>query len=326
MAHVNGFYKGGAILEDPKRNKRVLRLKKLIVALLLCGIILPISICVVLFIRVYHLQDELDALTDELVSVAANPEQVIVNKKINLVMDETSDSELESRQTEEFANLGKKAEVEGADGDEASQTTKVYLTFDDGPSSNTAKILDLLQEYDVKATFFVTGKEQEEMLPLYNRIVEEGHVLAMHSYTHKYNEIYASDEAFWQDLEKLQNFLYQTTGTWPRYYRFPGGSSNHVSKTDMKRLTEELMEQEINYLDWNISSGDATGKALSGKQIADNVTKNVLQYETAVVLMHDAADKNSTVEGLRIMLDRFQEMDKVQVLPMSDEMEFVKHL
>ena len=91
---------------------------------------------------------------------------------------------------------------------------KVYLTFDDGPSGNTSRILDILAEYDVKATFFVVGKEEEQYQELYKRIVDEGHTLGMHSYSHKYDEIYQSVDSFAQDMSKLQEFLYETTGVW----------------------------------------------------------------------------------------------------------------
>ena len=112
-------------------------------------------------------------------------------------------------EVDEFKKTGN---AEEAVSEEDSSVRKVYLTFDDGPSSNTNRILDILADYDVKATFFVVGKEEEEYQALYNRIVEEGHTLAMHSYSHKYNEIYQSVESFSTDLSKLQEFLYDTTG------------------------------------------------------------------------------------------------------------------
>ena len=107
---------------------------------------------------------------------------------------------------------------------------KVYLTFDDGPSDHTAQILDILKKHKVKATFFVVGKETEHAKKMYQRIVLEGHTLAMHSYSHNYDQIYANVGAFSKDLMKLQKYLYDLTDVKPYIYRFPGGSSNHCAK------------------------------------------------------------------------------------------------
>ena len=88
----------------------------------------------------------------------------------------------------------------------------VYLTYDDGPSKNTPRILDVLKKYGVKATFFVIGKEDEESLALYKRIVDEGHTIAVHTYSHKYHDIYQSVDAYLEDFEKVENLIYNTTG------------------------------------------------------------------------------------------------------------------
>ena len=202
----------------------------------------------------------------------------------------------------------------------------VYLTFDDGPSSNTAAILDVLQAYDVKATFFVIGKTQPQYASLYQRIVDEGHTLGMHSFSHKYDEIYASEDAFWEDLSRLQEFLYDTTEVWPRFYRFPGGSSNQVSSIDIGGLARELTQQDIYYLDWNVSGGDATNKELTPRQIADNVVRDVKKYKTAVVLLHDTNDKTATVEALPLMIEELQGSGQVQFAAANDEMQLVQHL
>ena len=100
----------------------------------------------------------------------------------------------------------------------------------------TAQILDILSQYNVKATFFVTGKEDEASKILYRRIVDEGHTIALHSYSHRYSEIYESEEIFWEDINKLQNLLEETVGFRPTIMRFPGGSSNTASELAMKDL------------------------------------------------------------------------------------------
>lgn len=172
----------------------------------------------------------------------------------------------------------------------------------------------------------MTGKPQEKYKEMYQRIVEEGHTLGMHSYSHKYDEIYASEEAFEEDLSRLQDFLYDTTGVWSHFYRFPGGSSNQVSTVDMSELAAYMQQQDIYYLDWNVSSGDATGKKVKAQTLVDNVLTGVGKHQTAVVLLHDAANKNTTVEALPAIIEGIQAMDDTVLLPVSDDMEFVQHL
>ena len=113
----------------------------------------------------------------------------------------------------------------------------------------------------------------------------------MHSYSHKYNEIYESKESFAEDLTKLRDYLYEVTGVESRLYRFPGGSFNTVSQVDMGELIDYLAEQEITYFDWNVSSGDASGKTLSVEQIVDNCTENMDYYNNAFILLHDSKEK-----------------------------------
>lgn len=203
---------------------------------------------------------------------------------------------------------------------------KVYLTFDDGPSSNTGRILDILAEYDVKATFFVVGKTEEKYQSLYKRIVEEGHTLAMHSYSHKYNEIYQSRESYVEDLTKLQEFLYETTGVWCRYCRFPGGSSNTVSRVDMHELIEYLEGQDMTYFDWNVSSGDASSAYISPEAVVRNSTARLSEFQEAIILLHDAADKDSTVQALPGLIEKIQAMEDTTIVPITDETEPIHHI
>lgn len=299
------------------RTKRVATIKKLIIAFLIFGILIPIVLCILLFIKVEQLQRQVNEL-----SAARQVQQTRVSV---VSASETADLPQEKQQ---IVLPEQKAETKESQNSEiqTETVTKVYLTFDDGPSSNTDEILDILARYDVKATFFVTGKTQDVYIPLYQRIVEEGHTLGMHSFSHRYNEIYASKERFAEDLEQLQEFLYDTTGVWSRFYRFPGGSSNRVSEVPMEKLTDYLAQEDIYYLDWNVSCGDATGRSLRPQQIADNVTQNIGKYHTAVVLLHDASDKTSTVEALPLIIEKIQSMEQVEIVPVDDEMTMVQHL
>ena len=207
----------------------------------------------------------------------------------------------------------------------AEDLHKVYLTFDDGPSENTNAILDILDDYGIKATFFVTGKEDEASKAAYQRIVAEGHTIAMHSYSHKYSEIYASKEAFQEDFERIQNLIYDTTGVECHYYRFPGGSSNKVSNTDMSEFISYLNEQGITYYDWNVSSGDATSRAFTADELVENVMSDVVKYKTSVVLLHDATVKTTTVQALPAMIEALQQAGAM-ILPIDEDTTVIQHV
>jgi len=164
----------------------------------------------------------------------------------------------------------------------------IYLTFDDGPSAHTNRLLDVLKKYGVKVTFFVKGGTVYPQC--LTRAAAEGHTVAIHTYSHNYNQIYASDEAFMADLEATQNVIFQQTGQKAMLTRFPGGSSNTVSsaynKGIMTRLTKKLLELGYQYFDWNVDSKDAAG-AKTADEIFDNVVKGVGNRTNSVVLQHD---------------------------------------
>ena len=179
----------------------------------------------------------------------------------------------------------------------------VYLTFDDGPSPRTEEILNILKEKDVKATFFVIGREDEYSKSLMRRIVEEGHTIAMHSYTHNYKEIYVSVEAYLADMERLFNLVSETTGQTPTIFRFPGGSINAYNSGIYQDLIAEMLRRGFVPFDWNISSQDAAGKPLAAEVLTYNVTAGAGKLSRGVVLMHDAAAKATTVQALPGIID-----------------------
>ena len=163
----------------------------------------------------------------------------------------------------------------------------IYLTFDDGPSKYTSKLLDVLAEYNVKATFFVINSGYGSTL---RRIVDEGHSIGIHSATHEYKTIYASEEAFFADLEKMKGIIESKTGVKTYLMRFPGGSSNTVSSFNegiMTRLTAAVEERGYCYFDWNVSSGDA-GETKSTNQVYKNVISGVQKRDVSIVLQHDS--------------------------------------
>ena len=174
----------------------------------------------------------------------------------------------------------------------------IYLTFDDGPGPYTSRLLDTLALYNVKATFFVVGYKDN-----YNDIItreyNEGHTVGLHSYTHKYEVIYQSVEAYMNDLMLIKDKVKNLTNYDSYVIRFPGGSSNTVSKRYnvgiMTTLTSKVSELGFRYFDWNISSGDAGGTT-SSYQVYLNVINNLKENEPNVILMHDI--KSYTVDAI----------------------------
>jgi len=176
----------------------------------------------------------------------------------------------------------------------------IYLTFDDGPSSNTSKILDILKEQNIKATFFVVNYGSS-FDPVVQRIVNEGHTIALHSYTHNYKIIYASEEAYFDDLYNLKNKVKNTTGVDSNIIRFPGGTSNTISsfnKGIMTKLAIAVKEKGFHYFDWNVDSKDA-GSAKSSIDVYNNVMSGLILNKSNVVLMHDLSYNIKTVDALK---------------------------
>lgn len=299
---------------------KIMRLIKILVPM--C-ILMTFTICTVMLVLVANLGKKIDRLEDMLHSLQDGNQTALGSSLITV-----SDIDGNVVDGAEAADIAEAAELENRHVLDGSSNNagirKVYLTFDDGPGPNTDKILDILEQYGVKATFFVVGKEG--YAEQYRRIVEEGHTLGMHSYSHKYNEIYASLDAYKNDLNKLHDFLYELTGEDCNIVRFPGGSSNTISNVDMRELISYLNEENIVYYDWNVSSGDATGNYKNADRIAENVLENIEKYNNAVILFHDAAGKDSTVEALPIIIEKILESSDTVILPISSDTVKIQHL
>ena len=174
----------------------------------------------------------------------------------------------------------------------------IYLTFDDGPNSGTTNvILDILKEEGVKATFFVTNKGDDSLI---KREFDEGHTVALHTASHNYAQIYSSVDAYFQDLYSVQDRVKRITGEESKIIRFPGGSSNTVSRKYsagiMSTLTQEVLNRGFKYYDWNLSSGDA-GETTDPNGVYSNVVNNLSRDRVNMVLMHDI--KTYTRDALR---------------------------
>ena len=297
-------------------------------ALFLIGILCFILCVIHLVNRVKILENQIEKLSIEQVFAQAKTDEEIfdnttITPEVQTSEVQTSETQTSETQTSETESTTQAQPEETSVEEENSKI--VYLTFDDGPSSNTNAILDILKEYNVKATFFVNGKTDEISKEGYKRIVEEGHTLAMHSYTHVYKEVYASKEAFLEDVYRLQNYLFDLTGTKPIYYRFPGGSSNTISEMDMQIFIQALHEEGMEYFDWNVANGDGGNKELTTDQILTNVWNDIPKYEHSMILMHDSVQKGFTVEALPEMIKQLQEAGYT-ILPIDDTTPLIQHI
>jgi len=173
----------------------------------------------------------------------------------------------------------------------------VYLTFDDGPSTRTSEILDILYKEDIKATFFIIGKEGVKNKDLLKRMSEEGHTVGIHTYSHIYGSIYSSVESYLDDFHQTYQLIYGTTGVRPEVFRFPGGSINRYSAQDYEEIIAEMTRRGFAYYDWNASSGDANSNA-TAYSVYNNTVQSSEGKDRIILLMHDSISKSYTVAAL----------------------------
>ncbi len=204
----------------------------------------------------------------------------------------------------------------------------VYLTFDDGPSKNvTPRLLDILKENDVKATFFILDYSQDK-LPILKRMISEGHTIAVHGYSHKYSEIYKSEEAFMNNVYKLQEKIYDDTGYVTNIIRFPGGSSNTISKTYcpgvMTKIVKRLDAEGIVYVDWNVDSGDANGNGINADKLYNNSVNGLKKGRSNIILMHDSDVKTTTPDAVSRIIE-YGKKNGYTFLPLNESSATAHH-
>ncbi len=310
------------------RRRRVQRLKKCIVWMLLMAVTVPVVLCVALMIRLQSMNGTIEQLSVQLgalgSTVAAQQEQLaeLTGEWKSFGQGSPQDGGAGRELTGQ--RLETAVSEEAQDGQEAAH--RVYLTFDDGPSSYTEDILDILDRYEVKATFFVVGKETDSAKEALREIVNRGHTLGMHSYSHKYSELYASVEAFSEDFVRLQDYLEEVTGVRSTVYRFPGGSSNTVSSLNMGEFADYLDSRDVTFFDWNISSGDGGSVLCPVETLVKNATAGIAENTTSVILLHDSADKRTTVEALPIIIENILAMEDTVILPITEDTVPVQHI
>lgn len=248
-------------------------------------------------------------------------DEVLVDEKAELAK-EIANSEVISLSKEEFtpkAAIDEQAQKElliyrqnklkeqslGRGTKQSLLSKVVYLTFDDGPSSKvTGQILDILKEKDVKATFFVIGKNVQYEPDVLKRTFEEGHQIANHGYSHNYKLIYSNVDEFYKDLNKGHEAIKSILGEdyENNVYRFPGGSFGNKAK-----FKDKLAEIGYVYFDWNVLNGDAEGNNLTDQYLINRFNETSRGYNVIISLMHDTDAKSNTVRTLPGIIDGLKE-------------------
>ncbi len=384
-------YKQAVIENSLKvRSQRVKRIKAFIIGFVCFMAVVPTILCIILFVKVYALQNEVNNLKsgyigatfyndyDTLGSVGTitensnstleeidgtmynskdvNPKEVIredtkeqieesptlfskeepkateeevdseTNESISAIMDESSTIvELDDKEDRNQVDLDESIDDKVSNTTNLSSNKQVYLTFDDGPSKYTSDLLDLLNEYNVKVTFFVIGKTDKHSLEMYKRIVDEGHALGIHSYSHDYTNIYKSLENFDKDFTKLRDLLYDTTGYLTNIYRFPGGSANSIAKEKISMFIEYLNEKNVTYFDWNVVNGDGTSEAITKKDSYLSVINGIKVHKRSIVLLHDTDLKQATIESVEDILKTLIEHG-IEILPLDNSVKPIQQI
>lgn len=324
------------------RRRRIALYKKIIIYGFLTLTILPIFTSIFLFYKVSALEQKLDyALSEDggdyrnlrssrealLSNPSSNSKELADSTRTVLssanVEVSTEEEKTTSEDNEETVS-GKVEETTQTDAVLEQITKRVYLTFDDGPSIYTGQILDVLAANDVKATFFVIGRD-ERFYDYYKRIVDEGHTIGMHSYSHVYQNFYASAESFGEELTKLNDLIYDVTGVNSTIFRFPGGSSNNVAPLPIEDYIAYLNEHNINYYDWNSLSGDAVTSGLDPERLVNNIMNDVEKNQDSIVLMHDLQTTHTTVESLQLLIDTLKS-NGYEILPIDENTPLIQHV
>lgn len=275
------------------------RKKSLHIPLKIIAVLLVIGVCAFAALQTKKL-NETDSITAELNSqiAALQQENAELEEKVPAMILENGSFDYHNKYTDMKVDPipERSADVENA----------VYLTFDDGPSANTEKILDTLKSYGATATFFVIGGNIAGNEDIVQRIVDEGHTIGIHSYTHDYKTIYASVDSFLDDFYLAYTAVYDACGVYPTMFRFPGGSINSYNSQNYQEIIAEMIRRGFVYHDWSVSSEDSTGKTLTSDEIMNNVLTGVESSSHPIVLMHDGIEKTSTMQAVGSIVSSLQ--------------------
>lgn len=302
---------------DPNLSRR----RKILLGALALAVLLPTVCCIVLATREFRLCGELSAARAEIerLSAPAAPD-------VSGAPDDTPDSAPDGAAhpadppadaptpddaaqddtlpaAPEYQALYPDLYSEHPVGEQTVTEKVCYLTFDDGPSAQTPVILDILDKYQIKATFFVVGTKAQNLPDTLRDVAARGHTVGIHTNTHVYKDIYASVDAYLGDFYTVWQSVYELTGVKPEVFRFPGGSINQYNKGLYQPLIAEMLRRGFAYYDWNASAEDAVGKP-TAQSVVEQALKTKSQMP--IVLMHDGGYSTATAEGLPKIIEGFR--------------------
>lgn len=273
-------------------------------------------------------QQEVQNTTKTTKSETNNTPATIDNNKNTTNTTETQAKPTENKTNENKTQTNKVSENKTADSKTTTSNGKsiAYLTFDDGPSSITNSVLDILKKYNVKATFFVINSGSYNKTTL-QREVNEGHTIGLHAYDHNYAIAYKDDNSYLDGIDKLRAKVKADTGFDSHYIRFPGGSSNTISKRYskgiMSRITKTAKQRGYKYYDWNVDDDDA-GRARTADDCYNNVIKELRPNRSNIVLMHDFGTNKKILEALPRIIEYCQK-NGYKMLPIDDNTPEIHH-
>jgi peptidoglycan/xylan/chitin deacetylase (PgdA/CDA1 family) len=309
-----------------------MRKKPLVVLLIIaCILIFGLSCAVVIqninYSKLNKSYQQLEAKNKELTSSIEGLNSSIAS--LNSHVDKLN-KELKTERAKVEEQKKKNGSSSGSSSSSHSSSSGVvktaYLTFDDGPSSITPKLLDELKKYNVKATFFVIGKDTPERRAWIKRESDEGHTVGIHSWTHKYNYIYSSEKNYLDDYNKIRDLIVSATGKEPKFLRFPGGTNNTVSlkyhngAPIIPALLDDLKSKGVTPVDWNAGGLDAKSPVPSKATIVDGVVNICANKQKAIILLHDSDTHASSVEAVPEIITKLRKMGfTFKPLTSSDE-------
>ena len=273
-------------------------------------------------------QQELQNTTKITKSETNNTQATIDNNTNTTNTTETQSKPTENKTNENKTQTNKVSENKTAESKTTTSNGKsiAYLTFDDGPSSITNSVLDILKKYNVKATFFVINSGSYNKTTL-QREVNEGHTIGLHAYDHNYAIAYKDDNSYLDGIDKLRAKVKADTGFDSHYIRFPGGSSNTISKRYskgiMSRITKTAKQRGYKYYDWNVDDDDA-GRARTADDCYNNVVKELRPNRSNIVLMHDFGTNKKILDALPRIIEYCQK-NGYTMLPIDDNTPEIHH-
>ena len=273
-------------------------------------------------------QQEVQNTTKITKSETNNTPATIDNNKNTTNTTETQSKPTENKTNENKTQTNKVSENKTAESKTTTSNGKsiAYLTFDDGPSSITNSVLDILKKYNVKATFFVINSGSYNKTTL-QREVNEGHTIGLHAYDHNYAIAYKDDNSYLDGIDKLRAKVKADTGFDSHYIRFPGGSSNTISKRYskgiMSRITKTAKQRGYKYYDWNVDDDDA-GRARTADDCYNNVVKELRPNRSNIVLMHDFGTNKKILDALPRIIEYCQK-NGYTMLPIDDNTPEIHH-